>query len=404
MEGIGPDRGDGAWWVGGSSVVFWRWGMVEIVPGLDDDVIIIMDSWIKWDGCPRFIPISYREVMEMLNKLDFQPLNVLGENYVSWTMDVRTHLISRQLDNAIIHPNSLTEADRAKAMILLRRHLDEVLKLDYSSVGNPQILWEALASCFDHQKAILLPEARNRWTHQRFMDFETVNAYNSDVCRIKSILEFCGEKLSEAEILEKTYSTFPASHVILSQQYRAKNYTKFSELITVLLLAEKNFDLLMKNNQARPIGTKPLPEVNANQRNFQGRGNGRGFYQQNRGRGSKGNFTPYNNKASNYFKKFVPRGGNRGNRGRGGRGNQQGRDNNQQYEIQTQNQTTFYRCGGNGHWSRTCRANITKNNPPTGETSYAEANDFDVDTFLNLEPLVDLPDLGTSGPMTQSEI
>ncbi|KAL3656040.1 hypothetical protein CASFOL_000436 [Castilleja foliolosa] len=81
-------------------------------------------------------------MMEMLNKLDFQPLNVSGENYVSWTMDVRTHLISRQLDNAKIHPNSLTEADRAKAMILLRRHLDEVLKLDYSSVGNTQILWE----------------------------------------------------------------------------------------------------------------------------------------------------------------------------------------------------------------------------------------------------------------------
>ncbi|KAL3614461.1 hypothetical protein CASFOL_041547 [Castilleja foliolosa] len=328
--------------------------------------------------------------MEMLNKLDFQPLNVLGENYVSYNTSKFTHGGRQGKSNDI-----LKEASRRS------------LKVRLFVCREPTNLMEALASRFDHQKAILLPEARNRWTHLRFMDFETVNAYNSDVCRIKSILEFCGEKLSEAEILEKTYSTFPASHVILSQQYRAKNYTKFSELITVLLLAEKNFDLLMKNNQARPIDTKPLPEVNANQRNFQGRGNGRGFYQQNRGRGRKGNFTPYNSKASNYFKKFVPRGGNtgnRGNRGRGGRGNQQGHDNNQQYEIQTQNQTTFYRCGGNGHWSRTCRANITKNNPPTGETSYAGANDFDVDTFLNLEPLVDLPDLGTSGPMTQSEI
>ncbi|KAL3652147.1 hypothetical protein CASFOL_001828 [Castilleja foliolosa] len=129
----------------------------------------------------------------MLNKLDFLPLNVSGENYVRWTMDVRTHLISLQLDNAIINPNSLTEVDRAKAMILIRIHLDEVLKLEYASVGNPQILWEALTNRFDHQKAILLPEARNRWTHLLVMDFKTVNEYNSDVCRIKSILESCGE-------------------------------------------------------------------------------------------------------------------------------------------------------------------------------------------------------------------
>ncbi|KAL3652148.1 hypothetical protein CASFOL_001829 [Castilleja foliolosa] len=132
----------------------------------------------------------------------------------------------------------------------------------------------------------------------------------------------------------------------------------------------------MKNKQARPIGTKPLSEVNATQRHFRGRGNGRGFYQQNRDRGHKGNFTPYNNMASNYFKKFVPRGGNtgnRGNRGRGGQGNQQGRDNNQKYKIQTQNQTTCYRFTKEMVTGRKLVAQIfTKNNPPTGETSYAE--------------------------------
>ncbi|XP_012840857.1 PREDICTED: uncharacterized protein LOC105961161 [Erythranthe guttata] len=207
--------------------------------------------------------------MEHLSKLDFTLLNVSGENYVSWTMDVKIHLTSKKLRMAIVKENLLNEAQKAEAMILIRRHLDEVLHLDYSSIEDPQILWDALASRFDHQKTILLPEARNKWIHLRFMDFKTVNEYNSE--------------------------------------YRAKNYTQFSELVTVLLLAEKNLDLLLKNNQAGPVGTRPLPEANLVNRNPQplpetnlvnrnnrGGGRGRGFNRRVRGRGNRGGHVPYN--------------------------------------------------------------------------------------------------------------
>ncbi|XP_024172078.1 uncharacterized protein LOC112178105 [Rosa chinensis] len=52
--------------------------------------------------------------------------------------------------------------------------------------------------------------------------------------------------------------------MVLQQQYRERNFARFSELVTVLLLAEKNNDLLLRNDQARPTGTRgvPLPEAN----------------------------------------------------------------------------------------------------------------------------------------------
>ncbi|XP_012834326.1 PREDICTED: uncharacterized protein LOC105955170 [Erythranthe guttata] len=286
-------------------------------------------------------------------------------------MDVKIHLTSKKLRMAIVKENLLNEAQKAEAMILIRRHLDEVLRLDYSSIEDPQILWDALASRFDHQKTILLPEARNKWIHLRFMDFKTVNEYNSE--------------------------------------YRAKNYTQFSELVTVLLLAEKNLDLLLKNNQARPVGTRPLPQANlVNQnpqplpeanlvnRNNRGGGRGRGFYRRVRGRGNRGGHVPYNRPPNG-----PPQYGQRGNMPRGcnnarPRGGQQNRAPNQN---QNQNRDTCHMCGGTGHWSRTCRARnvmvggVNNNAPP--ETNLVEIN------VLNEEPIARLPNLGTSDPMTQ---
>ncbi|XP_012829159.1 PREDICTED: uncharacterized protein LOC105950356 [Erythranthe guttata] len=304
-------------------------------------------------------------------------------------MDVKIHLTSKKLRMAIVKENLLNEAPKAEAMILIRRHLDEVLRSDHSSIEDPQILWEALASRFDHQKIILLPEARNKWIHLRFMDFKTVNEYSSEVCRIKSTLEFCGEKLTNAEILEKTYSTFRASHMILSQQYRAKNYTQFSELVIVLLLAKKNLDLLLKNIQARPV------EANLVNINYRGGGRGRGFNRRVRGRGNRGGHNPYNRPPNG-----PPQYGQRGNMPRGGnnarpRGAQQNRAPNQN---QNQNRDTCHRCGGTGHWSRTCRernvmvGSVNNNAPP-------ETNLVEIDV-LNEEPIARLPNLGTSDPMT----
>ncbi|CAJ2670688.1 unnamed protein product [Trifolium pratense] len=104
--------------------------------------------------------------------------------------------------------------------------------------------------------------ARYNWIHLRLQDFKTVTDYNSAMFQITTQLELCGEKITDADMLEKTFSTFHASNVLLQQQYREKGFTKYSQLISCLLLAEQNNQLLMKNHEARPTGAAPFPEVN----------------------------------------------------------------------------------------------------------------------------------------------
>lgn len=79
-----------------------------------------------------------------------------------------------------------------------------------------------------------------------------MNEYNSEVCRIRSLLKFRKEDLTEHDFLEKTYSTFHATNIVMQKQNRAHNFMRLSNLIYVLTLAEKNSHLLMKNHQERP--------------------------------------------------------------------------------------------------------------------------------------------------------
>ena len=86
-------------------------------------------------------------------------------------------------------------------------------------------------------------------------------------------------------MLEKTYSTFHASNVLLQQQYREKDFTKYSDLISCLLVAEQNNKFLMKNYESRPTGSSPFPEANAATYIYgRGRNGGRGRIN-SRGRG-----------------------------------------------------------------------------------------------------------------------
>ena len=75
-------------------------------------------------------------------------------------------------------------------------------------------------------------------------------------------MKLCGEKITDHDMLEKTFSTFHASNVLLQQQYREKGFKKYSELISCLLVAERNNELLLKNHEARPTGAAPFFEVN----------------------------------------------------------------------------------------------------------------------------------------------
>ncbi|XP_027062948.1 uncharacterized protein [Coffea arabica] len=208
------------------------------------------------------------------------------------------------LGNTIVDENDASNQDRAKAMIFLRRHLDEGLKVEYLTVKDSLVLWQDLKEKFDHLKLVVLPKARYDWLHLRLKDFKSVNEYNSAMFRIISQLSLCGEKITDEEMLEKTFSTF----------------------------------------QSRPTGVSPFPGANGTQFQNSGRGRGRGR------RGGRGRSRDHGRDRS----RFVPR----ENYSRGKQQNiSQNRENN--YDPKNGKKKVYeekcYRCGMEGHWPRTYR-------------------------------------------------
>ncbi|GKF46138.1 hypothetical protein Tco_0135940, partial [Tanacetum coccineum] len=107
--------------------------------------------------------------------------------------------------------------------------------------------------------------------------------------KIISQLTLYGEKITDEEMLEKTFSTFHASNLLLQQQYRERGFKKYCDLISCLLVAEQNNELLMKNHESRPTGSAPLSEANMVAYNqIGGRGRSRGL---DRGRGQGRGFS-----------------------------------------------------------------------------------------------------------------
>ena len=125
----------------------------------------------------------------------------------------------------------------AKALIFLCHHIDEGLKGKYLIVKDPFILWKNLRERYDHQNTLILPKAYYDWMHLRLQDFKSVSDYNLALFKISSQLKLCGEKVTKEDMLEKTFTTFHASNVLLQHQYRECRFTKYSELISCLLVA-----------------------------------------------------------------------------------------------------------------------------------------------------------------------
>ncbi|XP_051136514.1 uncharacterized protein LOC127255164 [Andrographis paniculata] len=138
------------------------------------------------------------------------------------------------LENTIARDKNSPSQDRAKAMIFLCHHIDEALKMQYVTLESPLELSERLKERYDHLRLTLLPRLRH-----------------------------CGENVSESDMMEKTFSIFHASNMVLQQQYRERGFQKHFELITCLLLAEQNNELLLINHESQPTGANPFPEANA---------------------------------------------------------------------------------------------------------------------------------------------
>ncbi|CAH9146550.1 unnamed protein product, partial [Cuscuta epithymum] len=153
--------------------------------------------------------------MAHISKREFDVLDLSGQKYLEWKVDALAHLKANALENTIAENNSATPQNKAKAIIFLRHHLHESLKSEYLSVDDPKELWDNLQERYDHQQKVLLPKAQYDWINLRFQDYKSVSDYNSALFQITSKLKLCGQKVTDAKMLEKTLSTMHVSNVLL---------------------------------------------------------------------------------------------------------------------------------------------------------------------------------------------
>lgn len=234
-------------------------------------------------------------------KLQFSALAIDGINYLPRSIDIAAHLEAGGLLSTISDSLiTLERASKAKALILIRHHLETPLKIQCLHINDPKDLWEALKTRFNNQKLVFLPRARYDWLNLRVQDFPSLVAYNNELFRITSELALFGEPISEANQIEKTLSTFHPTNLILASQYRNMKFQMYSDLISYMLVTKKHQELLLKNSKVCPLGILPTPTPPketyfVSQPKFKGRfGNqgsggfnnrkGRGFFQQGKNR------------------------------------------------------------------------------------------------------------------------
>ncbi|CAN6723674.1 unnamed protein product [Malus baccata var. baccata] len=286
--------------------------------------------------------------MANLVKLDFAALDITGNNYLTWVLDTKIHLEAGNLGDTIREENNSSSQDRVKAMIFIRRHFDEGLKSEYLTVEDRLALWKALRNRYNHYTTVILPRACYEWTHLRIQDFKSVAEYNSALFRITSQMKLCGDTITY--LLEKIFSMFHAFDMLLQRQYRVRGFTKYNQLISVLLVAEQNNELLMKNHQSWPTGFAPFPEVNIASFELNATSSGG----DNHKRGCDHKRGRWNRKGKNHGGQFhnqVPT----YNSGQSFKNVNRQKGEAHMNNAPRNSEGAYHRCGGNGHWAHTCR-------------------------------------------------
>ncbi|XP_074356098.1 uncharacterized protein LOC141695780 [Apium graveolens] len=289
--------------------------------------------------------------MANLAKLEFVPLDVSRDNYLSWVVDAELHLSANGLKYTIESGKTPSVEQNAKAIIFLMHHIHENLKFEYLTVKNPLTLWNNLKDKFDHQKLVHLPHAWYDWLNIRLQDFKSVAEYNSALFKINSKPTLCGENITDADMIEKTLSTFHLNTMILAQQYRERNFQKYSELISLLLVAEKN-ELLLKNHQIHPTGSAQLPKVHNTSFRKNGRGKGlRGGQDYGRNRGRRNFRGRFRNQFNSGHLKWQRDGYNNNSDHQKWQNEMPSK---RKTPLNGDTRDIYFRYGDHGHWTRTC--------------------------------------------------
>jgi len=196
-----------------------------------------MSNFVRLDF-PKLVPFSARR------------------KYLMWASEVKIYLGRNNLSDTIVPGTECSDQQKERALLYMRRHLNEDFKSEYNLEMDPLVLWQSLKDHFDGMKAVELPRAKSDWEHLYFSNFSSVAAYDSALRRIVSQLKLCDQEVTDEEMIEKTLSTIPPSQLMLHRMLRVENYRAYSELVCVLLQVEKDEQKLRRNHDANPTHQK----------------------------------------------------------------------------------------------------------------------------------------------------
>ncbi|XP_062016360.1 uncharacterized protein LOC133732792 [Rosa rugosa] len=356
--------------------------------------------------------------MSNLNKLSFAPLETTGAGYHKWVRNVRQHLkadgilsriqvpsqdvLTPQQAAAFEENRATREANEAKAIILMTRHMNDALSSEYLNEEDPRKLWVELEQRFGNVRDSLLPDLEVRWHSLCFCDFKSVLDYNLEALRIKSLMEFCGQKITDTMLIEKTLSTFPVSALMVAKNYQidvnAGRITRFHELIGAMNVVEKHDNILVKNYNSRPVGAKSIPKSNYSRASKGGRKERNPKERDNSGR--SGPYSHPKEEGNRQDRRARNCGGKHVKRERGqasGYGGVATKERNHPQSApkasrsrEPDHKDACLRCGLPRNWARACKAsqNVTntyKMYREAREEHYMEQEDQDGDLDLRVE-------------------